>query len=327
MDQIESFLSNLPLLKHLELDIKGQIDLVNGHRWEILAKDLITFNFIFNVKLDRVESILESFRTHFWLSKKCWYVAYINKSLFTVPGCIRKQVVIPYYPPKDFTGPDPTIVYDYITSISIDKPRCIPLNRFRHLKNLSIWCRIAPKFFFSEIDLSRVEHLVLNSLDNIRSFILYLYAMPCLSKLTVNGHLTKDFIHNLGDYRTEQIRTLEIITSTKDLSYIIEGLIRLFPRLEHLDISKITLQKDMIRLIDGFQYLSNASFTIRSPFVRNDEKWFLKPELSIRGVRRLQEGTFTCRYIRSSSGRELHLWIGEQVRYTITHFHLYEFLI
>jgi hypothetical protein len=54
MDQIESFLSNLPLLKCLELDMKDQIDLVDGYRWEILSNDLITFTFNFNVKLDRI---------------------------------------------------------------------------------------------------------------------------------------------------------------------------------------------------------------------------------------------------------------------------------
>ena len=94
--------------------------------------------------------------------------------------------------------------------------------------------------------------------------------MPCLSKLSINGYLTTDFIDDLQNYRTEQIRTLEINTSTKDLSYIIEGLISLFPHVERLDISIITLKKDMIRLIDGFEYLSNVLFTIQSSFVNND---------------------------------------------------------
>jgi hypothetical protein len=330
MDQIESFLSNLPLLKHLELDIKGQIDLVDGYRWQILTNNFITFNFKFNVKLDRVESILDSFRTNFWLWNKCWYVAYDNEYLFTVPHFVPKHVGVPYYPPTSSTTSDDTIYYDHIESVSIFEPRRSTLHRFRHLKELYNRCSISPKLFLSEVDLSRLEHLTLSSLDHIRSFILYLNAMPCLSKLSINGYLTTDFIEDLKDYQTEQIRILEIDNLTKDISYIIEGLIRLFPRIERLYISTIISKKDMIRLIDGFQYLSNASFTIKSSSIEKVQNWFLKPELSIRGARRLKNGTFTCRYHRLSLGKscdKVHLWIGEQVRSKIYHFHLFKFMI
>ncbi len=46
------------------------------------------------------------------------------------------------------------------------------------------------------------------------------------------GYLATDFIEHLKDYRNEQIPTLEIDTLTKNISYIIEGLICLFPRVE-----------------------------------------------------------------------------------------------
>ncbi|UJR12487.1 hypothetical protein I4U23_016662 [Adineta vaga] len=36
MDRVEYFLSDLPNLTYLELDLKGNIDLINSHRWEIL---------------------------------------------------------------------------------------------------------------------------------------------------------------------------------------------------------------------------------------------------------------------------------------------------
>jgi hypothetical protein len=247
-----------------------------------------------------------------------------------VPYFIPKRVVVPYYPPISSTTLDDTFFYDHIKSVTIFEPRRSTLSRFRHLKELNIRCSISPKFFLSEVDLSRLEHLTLSSLDNIRSFILYLNAMPCLSKLSINGYLTRDFIEDLKDDRTEQIRTLEIDTLTKNISYIIEELIRLFPRIEHLYISTIISKNDMIRLIDGFQYLSNASLIIKSSFVEKVQNWFLKPDLSIRGVRRLKNGTFTCRYQRFSFGKscdKVHLWIGEQVRSKIYHFHLFKFMI
>lgn len=150
---------------------------------------------------------LNRFSIHFWLWNKCWYVA-----------------------------------YDNIKDVTLCESRRTTLNRFRHLKELNVRCSISQKLFFAEIDLSRIEHLTLSSLDHIQSFILYLYAMPCLTKWSVYGHLTTDFVNDLKDYR-------KIVTSTDDISYIIEGLICLFPRVERHDISTIRLRKDMIRWI------------------------------------------------------------------------------
>jgi hypothetical protein len=159
---------------------------------------------------------------------------------------------------------------------------------------------------------------------------MHLKEMPRLCKLSLNGNLTEDFIQHAQHYQTEQIRTLEINTSTKNLSYIIEGFIRLFPRIERLSISTIYLRKDIIRLIDGFEHLSNASFVIQSSLSQIDLKWFNKPELSIRGVRRLTSGTFTCEFHRlmmTDSDYQMNLWIGEQVNSFFYYFHLVKCLI
>ncbi len=312
---MESFLSNLPHLTHFELNTKGQIDLADGYRWQMLSEGFIIFNFNFDVELPRTESILDSFRTPFWLRIKCWYVAYDNQCLFTVPHFVSTPVTIPYYPPTYSTTSDDAIFYDHIENVTISEPRNTTLHRFHHLKELNVQCSISPKLFLAMVDLSRLEHLTLSSLDNILSFMLHLNAMPRLCKVSIYGNLTADFIEHLRDYRTEQVRTLEIDTPTEKISYIIEGLIRLFPRIERLRISTIRLRKDMVRLIDGFEHLLNASFTITSSFTGNYKDWSLKPELSIRGVRRLKRGTFTCHFYRLPilTFYQVHLWIGEQV--------------
>ena len=97
---------------------------------------------------------------------------------------------------------------------------------------------------------------------------------------------------------------------------ILSGLICLFPQIECLKMSHVYLKKDMIRSIDGFEYLSNASFIIKYLSTNIDQNWYTKPELSIYGVRRLTNGSFTCRFYNSStniSTYEIHLWIGTQV--------------
>ncbi|CAF4160077.1 unnamed protein product, partial [Adineta steineri] len=70
MNEMESFLLNLPYLKHLKLELEGDNDLANGHRWQMLTGDFITFAFKFHVEVGSVNETLQSFRTLFWLEEK-----------------------------------------------------------------------------------------------------------------------------------------------------------------------------------------------------------------------------------------------------------------
>ncbi|CAF4254572.1 unnamed protein product, partial [Adineta steineri] len=70
MNEMESFLLNLPYLKHLKLELEGDNDLANGHRWQMLTGDFITFAFKFHVEVGSVNETLQSFRTLFWLKEK-----------------------------------------------------------------------------------------------------------------------------------------------------------------------------------------------------------------------------------------------------------------
>ncbi len=47
-------------------------DLFDGDRWQTL----ITLNFKFDGMDFQIENTLDTFRTSFWLEKKCWFVAY-----------------------------------------------------------------------------------------------------------------------------------------------------------------------------------------------------------------------------------------------------------
>jgi hypothetical protein len=80
--------------------------------------------------------------------------------------------------------------YSNIKRIFICEPRNVTLHRLHNLEELDIRCSIYPKSFLSDVDLSRIEHVQLSSLDNIHAFIMRLKAMPRLSKLTFSG----DFI-------------------------------------------------------------------------------------------------------------------------------------
>jgi hypothetical protein len=78
-----SFLKPLVLvlvnLKQLKIEADYATDLLDGSRWEDFAYRLVELNFQFGPIRDQHEGIsriIDSFRSSFWLDKKCWWVAY-----------------------------------------------------------------------------------------------------------------------------------------------------------------------------------------------------------------------------------------------------------
>ncbi|CAF4689568.1 unnamed protein product [Rotaria sp. Silwood1] len=151
MVDIEEFLLKLPYLKHLELQINGNlVDLCNGERWSILTKYLITFNFNFTTKHDIVNFpylLINSFCSSFWLEEKQWFIAYNNRPshLFTVPRFADKSAYYSTF--SSFRLPiyttitsDQSLFYDCINELTISKSlqEPIPDYRFTHVKILSL---------------------------------------------------------------------------------------------------------------------------------------------------------------------------------------------
>ncbi|CAF3282189.1 unnamed protein product, partial [Rotaria sp. Silwood2] len=138
MDEIEKFLNNFSHLKHLELHTKCYADVVNGHRWKIVAKDLITLKFIFNIEVDSIEEILDTFRTSFWLNDKQWFVAYDNNHLFTIPCSMYKHVNEFFQPPKYTNILENTIFYDHVRKLTLNFHLIKTSHRFINITTLEI---------------------------------------------------------------------------------------------------------------------------------------------------------------------------------------------
>ncbi|CAF4588691.1 unnamed protein product [Rotaria sp. Silwood1] len=86
---------------------------------------------------------------------------------------------------------------------------------------------------------------------------------------------------------------------------------------KHLRVSSISSKMDMIRLIDGFKYLSDASFMINSKFGNIDRSWYFQPEKLMSDSRRLSKDAYTCRLNRlidEQSSITIQVWIGTQTR-------------
>jgi hypothetical protein len=94
-------------------------------------------------------------------------------------------------------------------------------------------------------------------------------------------------------------------------------LFRLFPSVQHLKNNDyIQSEQTMIRLIDGFQYLSHASFHQSTLYNNNESNLCQNPNTIIQHSQRLTPDNFTCRIYHSSDNNLLYnWWINEDVCY------------
>ncbi len=109
MIQMEQFLPKLPRLKHLELILTGDEDLIDGYRWEILTYFFTTFNFKFNI--NSYFPRLDSFRTSFWLKEKHWFIASNSNSIFSIPHFCPSEIFFPGSFFIDSTAPNDQLLF------------------------------------------------------------------------------------------------------------------------------------------------------------------------------------------------------------------------
>jgi hypothetical protein len=265
MNDMERFLSELPYLKHLELKSNALSDIANGYQWQNLTTSLITFHFKFNLSLTNIDVTLYSFRTPFWLEEKRWYVAFRNECLFSLPHFTPIQMDSRNLSDLHSTLPDHSVIFNLLKEFTITTDPFYNLPRLTHIKTLILDYPRSLKILESVIDLNQVEHLTLLSLDYLLIFLPLKCTMSQLYKLTIKNSLTIDVIKRIRSYRFEQILQLEISISDEHNDYIIEELFYLFPSIQHLIYkSSIQSKQTMIRFINGFQHLSNASFSVHS---------------------------------------------------------------
>ncbi|CAF1219603.1 unnamed protein product [Rotaria sordida] len=173
-----------------------------------------------------------------------------------------------------------------------------------HIHSLSLNSqlrRLTLKIDDSSILLTQIEQ-VLSKLTKLIYFELCAKGDRDLA----NGHQWKILSEALTTFN---------FNSIKNMNYFIEELLRLFPYVEHLQMSSLNSRKQIIRLIDGFKYLSSASFTVKSPYNEDERRWYFDPDLSIFGTRRLSKDNFRCRVYRltrTNSSYNVHIWIGKQ---------------
>jgi hypothetical protein len=317
MSEMEQLLSQLPCLKYLELKARAKDDIANGYQWEVLTNSLITFNFKFSVSSVDISSHLSSFCTPFWLEEKRWFVAYQNQSLFSIPHFAPHDIDISEPLGIFSTAPNITYLYNHVNKIIIKTAEIKHNHYFTHVQTLKLerGCTISLKTIQSIIDLNHVEHLIVSSVDNLLLFMPLKCTMPQLHKLTFYYFNIEDEIEQVRRYRFEQILKLELRAFGTFTDYIIEELFRLFPSVQHLEVAcYIYSEETMIRVIDGFKHLSNASFRdIISP-INHESSLCQNANKIIQHSEQLTSKNFRVRRYRPLDNNSMYnWWIDKQV--------------
>ncbi|CAF3726425.1 unnamed protein product, partial [Adineta steineri] len=261
MNEIEYFLSNLPYLQHLRLDLHGSQDLFDGYRWQNLTCNFITFNFKFKTQDYLNRNNIESYFTPFWLEEKHWYVGYNRYCIFSIPYFVPVELDMAYYTSFLSSALDSTLLNRCVTKISLGENEFKFDGYLPNINTLQIRLPVSLSFLTSIIDLDQIKHLSLLSLDHILRYLPLEDTMPQLHELSICNRVDIDTINRIPNHRFVQIDKLKIFIYGQHSEYITEKLIQLFPNINHLNCTlKCVPEQIMYRCINGFKYLSYASF-------------------------------------------------------------------
>ena len=318
MNEMEYFLSNLPYLKHLQLELNhGSKDLCDGYRWQNLTSTLITFNFKFLTRYRLNGNVIEPYMTPFWLEEKHWYIGYNDYCIFSIPYFAPDELDMSQYKIFLSTAPDLSLLHSRVNKISLGEDEFEFVGYLPNINTLKIRLPVSLSFLTSIIDLNQIKHLSLASLDDILRYLPLEDTMPQLHELSIFNPVDRHEIHRMPNHRFVQVHKLDICINGKYTEYITDKLIYLFPNVDHLNCSLRDVSGQiMYCCINGFKYLSNASFylTVRSfEYENNSDENF---ESIITDPSYVKRDNFICRVNRSTTDKfmlNVHWWFGKQV--------------
>ncbi|CAF1427784.1 unnamed protein product, partial [Rotaria sordida] len=273
---LEQSLNNLPLLTHLTIEATGTLDLLDGVHWEkyLRRRRLIKFNFKFSLSLNLVcnqdrFSLLEPFRSSFWLEEKHWYVAcYKNEWGNKCPLIFSVPYVVPHsfaylttlYPPLSTAPSNVEKQLFYDTNINHlecyfpreDRRQTYTFTKVNSLRLIWHCLPLNLNSLTSTVDFVRVRILDISSVDHISTCELrdLLEHTPRLYHLTMRQQ-------NQSLILPPHIRSLHLKRSLSNTGINFENLDQLRSELSHivqLEI-KVQTQELMIEIIERFDQL------------------------------------------------------------------------
>jgi hypothetical protein len=308
MNDIERMISNLPRLKHLELVGNFNKDVVDGQRWEMKVKSLVTFKFQFDLLVELESHDLDSFRTSFWLEEKRWFIAYTYKSLFSVPYFAVTEADKNFCLPLYSTVPDNTIFYEHIDKLRLIRTYDNIEHHFTHVQTLTVDSSIPWSIIGKIVNLSTVQHLIFySSLENF-PVMLFMNDVPNLRQISV-GSDVRGFLKQIPCETIDKIQSLEISNPFVDADdYNIEQLCTVFSNIKHLHVDHICAAIQIFDFLNRFKHLSTASFRYATWSAGEEEvqQCRLKVLSILDQLRCLRRVNYTYRFDCAS----VHIWIS-----------------
>jgi hypothetical protein len=301
-------ISNLPRLKHLELVGRFNKDVVDGQRWEMKVKSLVTFKFVFNLSVELDSHDLDSFRTSFWLEEKRWFVAYTYERLFSVPYFAVTKADKNFDLPAYSTVPDNTIFYNCIDKLQlIETPDNLD-HHFTHVQTLTVDSSIPWSIIGKMVNLSTVQQLIFySSLENF-PVMLFINEMPNLRQISVR-HDVRGFLKQIPCETIDKIQSLEISNPFVYAGdYNNEQLCTVFSNIKHLHVYHICAAIQIFDFLNRFKYLSTASFRYATWSAGEEEvqEYRLKVLSILNQLGCLRRVNYTYRFDSAS----VHIWIS-----------------
>jgi hypothetical protein len=307
MNDIEGMMATLPRLKHLELRANCTTDVVDGERWQMQVKNLVTFNFKWNLSNELESEDLESFRTSFWLEEKRWFVAYVYRCLFSVPHFCLTATNKRFEPPLYSTIPDNDVFYDCIQRLQLYGSGDSVNRQFNHVETLDLISGIPSSTIQRIVNINRVQHLILHPSMGRFSIKGLINKMPNLRHIEIRCD-AKEFVEEFRGTMLDQVQTLEIYTfNTNSDDNDIEQLCHSFPKIKHLRVNQSCSTKQIFDFLSRFKHLSSASFHYAQSYVFDDDErdCRLKIQSALDRVQDFQRLNYTYRL----DSKTVHLWI------------------
>ncbi|CAF3649346.1 unnamed protein product [Adineta steineri] len=279
---IKQSIEQLDKLISLTIQATGTLDLMNGQLWEeyLIEKQIKIFNFKFtlahhiNCQEDK-QSLLQTFRSLFWLKKKNWYVA-CEKGNFKSSRPILYS--IPYFQPSFIFYPSNNFLSDTIIEKEIHsnhifnliltfyKTITIPTTPFTNVYSLTLFTTTLPsiEILLAIVNLEQIQELDVSLIKNLSivNFQILIASMKKLKSIKMQYnpffcpplHIDSYiFIRNDREifvidennldrfcYLFYFIKYLEITVKSKEI------ILQLLKRLHYLEIVKIYCYQDYL---------------------------------------------------------------------------------
>ena len=307
-------MNNLPCLKHLKIEIRADVDIMDGNAWEQMTANLVTFDFSFRFTSDFDEDIhldLTSFRTPFWLEEKRWFVYFGLNTLYSI-SCAPVWMSTEFAMSEHTTAPDSQVLFDHIHNLVVKELSTERSFHCSYVNRLTLKCRYMRCDLASIIDLAHVRHLIISSFQSIQVFGACGDQLENLSTLSISIPL-RHFLDWTNFRRLEKIRTLEIAYLPNGQPALegdqIDVLCGIFPRLEKLSTELYCGIDQMLSRVKKFECLSTVAFCCISKLSQTLFATSIRSKLKASLDQAIANHQLGCTYRFDSN--MCHLWLSE----------------